>query len=80
MKKVKSSQSDSDMLDEYDFSNGIRGKYVERLHKGSNLVKLDEDVAAIFPTEKAVNDALRSLAKIIRQYEHSAPARSTQVG
>lgn len=77
MKKVKSSQSDSDMLDEYNFSNGIRGKYVERLREGSNVVKLDEDVAAIFPTEKAVNDALRSLAKIIRQHEHSAPARST---
>lgn len=77
MKKGKSSQSDPDMLDEYDFSNGIRGKYIERLREGSNVVKLDEDVAAIFTTEKAVNDALRSLAKIIRQYEHSAPARST---
>lgn len=76
MKKGKSSQSDPDMLDEYDFSNGIRGKYIERLREGSNVVKLDEDVAAIFTTEKAVNDALRSLAKIIRQYEQSTPARS----
>ena len=75
MKKVKSNLSNSDMLDEYDFSNGIRGKYVERLREGSNLIKLDEDVAAVFPNEKAVNDALRSLAKIIRQHEHSAPAR-----
>ncbi len=75
MKKVKSSQSDSDMLDEYDFSNGIRGKYVERLRDGSNVVKLDEDVAAIFPTEKAVNDALRSLAKIIKQHEQSVQVR-----
>jgi len=76
MKKVKSNQSDPDMLSEYDFSKGIRGKYVERLRDGSNMVKLDEDVAAIFPTEKAVNDALRSLAKIIRQYEQSTPVRS----
>lgn len=76
MKKVKSNQSDSDMLDEYDFSKGIRGKYVERLREGSNMVKLDEDVAAAFPTEKAVNDALRSLAKIIRQHEHSATVHS----
>ena len=76
MKKVKSNQSDPDMLGGYDFSNGIRGKYVERLREGSNVVKLDEDVAAVFPTEKAVNDALRSLAKIIRQHEHSTPARS----
>ncbi|MEI2771751.1 MAG: hypothetical protein V9G98_13760 [Candidatus Competibacter sp.] len=75
MKKVKSSQSEPDMLDEYDFSHGIRGKYVERLHNGSNVVKLDEDVAAIFPTEKAVNDALRSLAKIIKQHEQSVQVR-----
>lgn len=40
MKKVKSNPSNSDMLDEYDFSNGIRGKYVERLREGSNLIKL----------------------------------------
>jgi hypothetical protein len=75
MKKVKPNPSNSDMLDEYDFSNGIRAKYVERLREGSNLIKLDEDVAAVFPNEKAVNDALRSLAKIIRQHEHSAPAK-----
>ncbi len=75
MKKVKSSQSEPDMLDEYNFSHGIRGKYVERLHNGSNVVKLDEDVAAIFPTEKAVNDALRSLAKIIKQHEQSVQVR-----
>ena len=75
MKKVKSSQSEPDMLDEYDFSHGIRGKYVERLHNGNNVVKLDEDVAAIFPTEKAVNDALRSLAKIIKQHEQSVQVR-----
>lgn len=75
MRKVKSSQSEPDMLDEYDFSHGIRGKYVERLHNGSNVVKLDEDVAAIFPTEKAVNDALRSLAKIIKQHEQSVQVR-----
>ncbi len=77
MKKIKSNQFDPDMLNEYDFSNGVRGKYIERLREGSNVVKLDEDVAAVFPTEKAVNDALRSLAKIIRQYEQLIPTRST---
>lgn len=72
MKKTKAiSPSDPDLLAEYDFSQGIRGKYIERLSKGSNVIKLDEDVAAVFPTEKAANDALRSLAKIIRQHEHS---------
>ena len=41
--------------------NGVRGKYAERYAQGTNLVKLAPDVAAAFPTEQAVNDALRKL-------------------
>ena len=65
-------QQDSDMLDEYDFSQGIRGKYTQRYNEGSNIVKLDDDVAEIFPDDKSVNDALRALAKIIRSHQHLA--------
>lgn len=65
-------QQDSDMLDEYDFSQGILDKYTQRYSEGSNIVKLDDDVAEIFPDERAVNDALRALAKIIRSHQHSA--------
>lgn len=65
-------QPDSDMLDEYDFSQGIRGKYTQRYEEGNNIVKLDDDVAKIFPDERSVNDALRALAKIIRSHQHSA--------
>ena len=64
-------RQDSDMLDEYDFSQGIRGKYTQRYNEGSNIVKLDDDVAEIFPDERSVNDALRALAKIIRSHQHS---------
>ncbi len=42
--------------------SGTRGKYAERTHQNTNVVKLDPDVAALFPTERAVNDALRRLA------------------
>lgn len=42
------------MLDEYDFSDGVRGKYAERYARGSNVVMLDPDVAAAFPDERAV--------------------------
>lgn len=48
------------MRDEYDFSGGIRGKYAERFKQGSNVVVLDPDVAAEFPTRESVNEALRS--------------------
>lgn len=41
--------------------NGVRGKYVERCRQGTNMVKLAPDVAAAFPTEQAVNEALRRL-------------------
>lgn len=48
-----------EMRDEYDFSEGARGKYAERFKQGSNVVVLDPDVAAEFPTPEAVNKALR---------------------
>lgn len=41
--------------------NGVRGKYTARYQQGTNLVKLAPDIAAAFPTEQAVNDALRKL-------------------
>jgi len=37
---------------------------------GNNLVLLSPDVAKIFKDEQAVNDALRSLAKIARESVH----------
>jgi hypothetical protein len=62
------------MLDEYDFSNGVRGKYVDRFAKGSNVIVLDPDVAEVFPDSEAVNQALRAFAEIIRnQTEKSQP-------
>lgn len=42
--------------------SGVRGKYVERLKRGSNLVLLEPDVASMFPDAKAVNNALRKYA------------------
>ena len=55
----KADERDADMRVEYNFTGGVRGKYVERYGQGTNVVVLDPDVAAAFPTPKAVNDALR---------------------
>lgn len=41
--------------------NGVRGKYYERYRKGTNVVLLEPDVAKAFPTENAVNEALRGI-------------------
>jgi len=55
------------MLDEYDFSKGVRGKYAQRYAEGTNVVVLAPDVAAVFPDSESVNEALRALVKIARK-------------
>lgn len=55
-------KSDADTIrPEYDFSKGVRGITAKRYADGSNVVLLDPDVQAAFPTSKAVNAALRSV-------------------
>ena len=54
--------TDPAMQPEYDFAGGQRGRYTERVAKGSNVVVLDKDVQKLFPDSIAVNAALRALA------------------
>ena len=49
----------------YDFSGGVRGKYVERL-RNSHIVLLEPDVAEIFTDSELVNKALRGLLPVIQ--------------
>jgi hypothetical protein len=63
MRKVES----DDLRPEYqrtDLGQGMRGKYFKSYQKGTNLVLLSPDVARAFPSEKAVNEALRSLINL----------------
>jgi hypothetical protein len=62
-KNRKVSESSDDMRPEYDFSGGVRGKYVRRFREGTNIVVLEPDVAAEFKDSAAVNDALRKVLK-----------------
>jgi hypothetical protein len=50
-----------------DLGIGVRGKYYDEYRKGTNLVLLSPDVAKAFPTEEAVNNALRSLINIAQE-------------
>ena len=43
-----------------DLGSGVRGKYLESYQSGTNLVLLHPDIAKAFPTDEAVNEALRS--------------------
>jgi hypothetical protein len=47
-------------------SGGIRGKHYQEYRKGSNVVLLQPDVAEAFPSEEAVNEALRGVLKTTR--------------
>ena len=49
---------------EYDFASmkgGVRGKYVSKYRAGTNLVLLEPELARAFPTDAAVNQALRAV-------------------
>jgi len=50
---------------EYNFSNGIRGKYSQQYKEGVNIIKLDNDVRKIFPDAQSINNALRTLINLI---------------
>ncbi len=54
-KKVEIERDDADMLDDYDFSQGVRG---------SNIVVLSPEIAKIFPDSESVNRALQLLVEI----------------
>jgi hypothetical protein len=76
MKKIPPSVPDDveEMRPEYDFRNGVRGKYAERYARGTNVVLLDPDVAEVFTDPVAVNRVLRALAGIIREQQAQKPA------
>jgi len=50
-----------DLRPAYDFSGGVRGKYVARMGEGTNIVVIAPNLAKLFPTSEAVNKALRDL-------------------
>jgi len=69
---MKKMQKDPDMLEEYDFSNGIQGKYSKRYSEGTNVVVIEPDIVKFFPDHESVNQALRSLAGIIKRQKRTA--------
>ena len=43
---------------------GVLGKYADRYREGTSLVLLAPDVAEAFPTDEAVNEALRLVIRL----------------
>jgi hypothetical protein len=59
-------QNRDTMRPEYDFSNATRGITAEWYRDGSNVVQLDPDVNEIFPDSLALNEALRTFARLVK--------------
>lgn len=64
---MKTMTNDPEMLEEYDFSGGIRGKYSKEYTEGTNVIAIDSDVIQFFPDHDSVNEALRSLLPILKR-------------
>jgi len=60
---------------EIDFSSAVRNPYAARYATGSNIVMLEPDVAALFPNSASVNEALRSLARVMEGRKGKGPSR-----
>ena len=75
MKKNMTSELDDELRPEYDLrallKGGVRGQYVARYRAGTNLVLLDPDVAAAFPSEASVNEALRGVLNTTRNVKRT---------
>ncbi len=63
----KKQNEEIEMLGEYDFTGGVRGKYVERLTNRKSIITLEPDVAEVFTDSESVNQALRGLLPIIQK-------------
>lgn len=50
----------------FDYSKAKPNRFAARLTQESVMVVLDPDVAAVFPTSEAVNEALRVLAAALQ--------------
>jgi len=57
---------------------GVRGKYVAQYRTGTNLVLLDPEVAQAFPTDAAVNQALRAVLELANDVR--VPSRAQTAG
>lgn len=63
-------KDEDDLKPEYDFDQmpgGVRGKYAAAYARGTNLVRLDADVAEAFSSDRAVNEALRAILHIAQR-------------
>jgi hypothetical protein len=75
MSQVSKSVPENEMRPEYDIRGGVRGKYYERYHAGTNVVLLERDLAEVFRDSESVNRALRLLVNVAQASASSRERR-----
>ncbi len=70
---MKTELEQDTLRSEYDFSTAIRGKHYKAYREGFIvMVGLEADVAKVFPDAEAVNQALRTLMRLMAASEAAA--------
>jgi hypothetical protein len=77
MPSKRKTAADPDMLPEYDFSKGERGRFYKRFQNAQlkDTILLDPALRRTFPDSASVNEALRTLVRIA-----AAKPESTRTG
>jgi len=76
----RNKSEDYELRDEYDLSKMTivaKGRYAPHRRAGKNVILLASDVVEVFPTDEAVNEALR-LAMQIAQIPSKYQARAIE--
>ncbi len=76
--KKASWEDDYEMKAEYELKNGRPNPYAERMRHGSNLVLIDPELHAVFPSSAAVNEALRLIVKASAKAVKSKAAKQAK--
>jgi len=79
MKKTNQTFTD-ELRPEYDFPSmkgGVRGKYAKRARERTNIVLIEPDVTDAFPTERAVNEALKGVLNTARAVRNTGGLPNT---
>src|ERR1700693_420489 len=60
-------EGDEDILPEYDFAHGVRGKHHQAYKAGTNVIFLEPDLAEVFKDSDSVNRILRLLLNLAKE-------------
>lgn len=74
-------KSIDELRDEYRRENlgrGVRGKFLAKVARGTNLVVLEDKVAKAFPSSVAVNEALKGLLNLTEANAKQATSASVR--